>query len=220
MCLAWPGASHTNRGNGRLVGCVFCGAPVLGIALALAAPNPTSLLESFPASVARLMPGRYRGIHRATGIPPAVSRVSASHSLCCAPAARPVGRALEAGSRGNHPAASRRVLMLVRTPRGVRFLVFRPEKPSAIVRALRCAQVLLTLAGSPDSSRKLFPRAPAWRPALISWENFVSFLRFQDLHCASLTNRHFVPSRAKNEEESKGGRRSPIHYQSKEDTTP
>ena len=137
----------------------------------------------------------------------AVSRVSAAHSLWCAPAARPVGRALEAGSRRDHPAAFRRVLMLMRTPRGVRFLVFRPEKPSAIVRALRCAQVLLTLAGSPDSSRKLFPRAPAWRPALISWENFVSFLRFQDLHCASRTNRHFVPSRAKNEEESRGGRR-------------
>lgn len=159
MCLAWPGASHTNRGKGRLVGCVFCGAPVLGIALALAAPNPTSLLESFPASNARLMPGRYRGVYRATGIPRAVSRVSAAHSLWCAPAARPVGRALEAGSRRDHPAAFRRVLMLMRTPRGVRFLVFRPEKPSAIVRALRCAQVLLT-CGEPDSSRKLCPTRP------------------------------------------------------------
>ncbi len=158
MCLAWPGASHTNRGNGRLVGCVFCGAPVLGIALGLQPPTPPACSRAVRRDPSPVK--RYRGIHRATGIPPAVSRVSASHSLCCAPAARPVGRALEAGSRRNHPAAFRRVLMLLHTPPvGCFFLVFRPEKPSAIVRALRCAQVLLT-CGSPDSSRKLCPTRP------------------------------------------------------------
>ena len=155
MCLAWPGASHTNRGNGRLVGCVFCGAPVLGIALGLQPPTPPACSRGVRRDPSPVK--WYRGVYRATGIPRAVSTVSASHSLWCAPAARPQGgRALEAGSRRNHPAASRRVLMLVRTPRGVRFLVFRPEKPSAIVRALRCAQVLLT-CGEPDSSRKLCP---------------------------------------------------------------
>ena len=127
-----------------------------------------------PARVVRRDPSPvkwYRGVYRATGIPPAVSRVSASHSLWCAPAARPVGRALEAGSRRNHPAAFRRVLMLLRTPRGVLFLVFRPEKPSAIVRALRCAQVLLT-CGSPDSSRKLCPT----RSGLAAFAYFVGKL--------------------------------------------
>lgn len=124
---------------------------------------------------------RYRGIHRATGIPRAVSRVSAAHSLWCAPAARPVGRALEAGSRRDHPAAFRRVLMLMHTPLcGVWFSFFDP-------RSLR--QLYVRSAArkscSPVVSRihpeNFVPRAPAWRPALISWENLFSFLRFQDV---------------------------------------
>ena len=108
VCLAWPGASHTNRGDGRLVGCVFCGAPVLGIALALAAPNPTSLLESCSARslagevVSRCVP-RYRDT--ASGI----YRECCTLSVVCArsPTCRPgSGSGLEKGSsRGVPPRA-------------------------------------------------------------------------------------------------------------------
>ena len=117
---------------------------------------------------------------------------------------------MEAGSRRNHPAAFRRVLMLMHTPLcGVWFSFFDPRSLRQLyVRS--AARKSCSPAVSRIHPENFVPRAPPV-VGLISWENLFSFLRFQDLHCASLTNRHFVPSRAKNEEESKGGRRSPIH---------
>lgn len=134
---------------------MFCGAPVLGIALALAAPNPTSLLESCSArSLAGETVSRYSPRYRDTAS--GIYRECCALSVVCArsPTCRPgSGSGLEEGSsRGVPPRADADAHPTVW---GV-VLVFRPEKPSAIVRALRCAQVLLT-CGEPDSSRKLCP---------------------------------------------------------------
>lgn len=100
-------------------------------------------------------------------------------------------------------------LMLWVTPRFARCdLVFLPEKPAAIVRSLPCAQALLPLvAGIP--SENLF-HALACR-SLISWKTFLLPAGARACTSVRLTNRHFVPSRAKNEEEGGRGSRSPIH---------
>ena len=92
--------------------------------------------------------------------------------------------------------------MLWVTPRFARCdLVFLPEKPSAIVRSLPCAQVLLPLvAGIPSEN---FSHALAFS-SLISWENFSLPAGSRTCTSVRLTNRHCVPSRAKNEEEEAG----------------
>ncbi|MDR6278621.1 hypothetical protein JOF49_002015 [Corynebacterium suicordis] len=176
----------------------------------LAAPNPTSLLELFGEIPRRWQ--RHRGMYRDTVLPLAVFRVSADALAVLCARSPAGGRALKAGSRRNHPAAFRRVLILVHTPcTGCVFSFFDPRSLRQLyVRAATrksCSPAVRRI--HPEN---FVPRAPPV-VGLISWENLFSFLRFQDWHFASLTNRHFVPSRAKNEEVRQVADGSPIHYQ-------
>ena len=109
--------------------------------------------------------------------------------------------------------------MLWVTPRFARSdLVFLPKKPSAIIRSLPYAQVLLPF-GSPAFLPKIFPtRSLVAR--LFRGKIFLLPAGSRTCTSVSLTNRHVVPSRAKNEEEGGRGSRSPIHTTSKEDIPP